>query len=147
MAQELADLCEMTVKTTTVKTTTKKTAKVTTVKTTKKKTPKYVLAKLKREKRTKGKAAQSANGKKNALAMKKAGKGLFAPKTLSSELAAICGGKVMSRPDVTKKLWAYIKAKKLSAGRTITPDATLSKVFPKKLDMLQMAKVLSSHLK
>ena len=34
------------------------------------------------------------------------------------------------------------KAKKLNAGRIITPDATLSKVFPKKLDMLQMAKVV-----
>ena len=33
------------------------------------------------------------------------------------------------------------KAKKLNAGRIITPDATLSKVFPKKIDMLQMAKV------
>ena len=33
------------------------------------------------------------------------------------------------------------KAKKLNAGRIITPDATLSKIFPKKIDMLQMAKV------
>merc|ERR1712086_8174 len=105
----------------TAKTTAKKTTKVTAVKTTKKSTPKYVLKKLKAEKRTKGKAAQSATGKKNAAAMKKAGKGLFAPKSLSAELAAICGG----------------KAKKLNAGRIITPDATLSKIFPKKIDMLQ----------
>ena len=139
----------MTVKTTTAKTTAKKTTKVATVKktTAKKTTPKYVLKKLKAEKRTKGKAAQSATGKKNAAAMKKAGKGLFAPKSLSAELAAICGGKVMSRPEVTKKLWVYIKAKKLNAGRIITPDATLSKIFPKKIDMLQMAKVVSAHLK
>jgi chromatin remodeling complex protein RSC6 len=131
---------------TTKKTTTKK---VTTLKpTTKKsKTPKYVLKTLKAEKRTKGKAAQSATGKKNALAMKKAGKGIFAPKTLSSELASICGAKVMSRPEVTKKVWTYIKSKKLNSGRVITPDATLGKVFPKKMDMLQIAKVLSAHLK
>merc|ERR1719321_2216553 len=76
-----------------------------------------------------------AVGKKNALAQKKAGKGIFAPKTLSSELAAICGAKVMSRPEVTKKIWTYIKAKKLNAGRVITPDATLGKVLGKKLDM------------
>merc|ERR1719265_3136824 len=139
----------MTIKTTTAKTTVAKTtkAKATTVKTTKAKTPKYVLKKMTAEKRTKGKAAQKANGKKVASALKKAGKGLFAPKTLSSELAAICGGKVMSRPEATKKIWAYIKAKKLSAGRIITPDGPLSKIFPKKLDMLQMAKLISPHLK
>ena len=33
--------------------------------------------------------------------MKKAGKGIFAPKTLSPALAAICGKKVMSRAEVS----------------------------------------------
>ena len=32
--------------------------------------------------------------------MKKAGKGIFAPKTLSAELAAVCGKKVMPRTEV-----------------------------------------------
>ena len=36
------------------------------------------------------------------LAMKKAGKGIFAPKKLSEALAAICGKKVMPRTEVTK---------------------------------------------
>ena len=51
------------------------------------------LKKITAEKRTKGKAAQSATGKKNAAAMKKKGVGIFAPKKLSEPLALICGGK------------------------------------------------------
>ena len=44
-----------------------------------------------------------AAGKKNALAMKTKGVGIFAPKKLSDALAAICGGKTMPRTEVTKK--------------------------------------------
>merc|ERR1711937_860479 len=122
--------------------------KTTVVKTTKPKTPKAVLKKMTAAKKAAGKTAKKANGKKLAAAMKKAGKGIFAPKSLSSELAAICGGKTMARTEVTKKIWAYIKKNKLSAGKIITPDAALSKVFPKKsFSMLEMAKMVSSHLK
>merc|ERR1711904_505828 len=103
---------------------------------------------LKAAKKAAGKTVMKAVGKKNAAAAKKKGIGLFAPKTLSAELAAICGGKTMSRLDVTKKIWGYIKAKKLNKGREISTDASLVKIFPmKKLDMLQMAKYVSAHLK
>ena len=54
---------------------------------------------------------KKAAGAKNAAAMKKAGKGIFAPKTLSPALAAICGKKVMPRTEVTKQIWVYIKKK------------------------------------
>merc|ERR1712096_549418 len=98
----------------------------------------------KTEKKVKGgrksKAASDA-GAKRAAAMKKAGKGIFAPKTLSPELAAVCGGKkVMPRTDVTKAIWVYIKKHPgCQAGRIIKPDATLKKVFPvAQLDMLKM---------
>ena len=54
----------------------------------------------------------------------------------------------MSRVDVTKKIWSYIKAKKLSKGRIVSPDATLKKVFPKSsLSFFDMPKMISSHLK
>ena len=43
---------------------------------------------------------KKAAGAKRAAAMKKAGKGIFAPKTLSPALAAICGKKVMPRTEV-----------------------------------------------
>merc|ERR1712100_831178 len=100
------------------------------------------------EKRTIGKKAQSATGKKNALAMKKAGKGIFAPKTLSADLAAICGAKSLPRTEVTKKIWVYIKKNGLNNGRIIKPDATLKKVLPvAQLDMLKMAGFISKHLK
>merc|ERR1711904_9546 len=61
------------------------------------------------EKKRQGKKNMSAASKKKAAAMKKKGVGLFAPKTLSPALAAICGGKSMPRTEVTKKIWVYIK--------------------------------------
>merc|ERR1712086_697110 len=106
------------------------------------------MGKMTAIKRTAGKKAMSAAAKKNALAQKKKGVGLFAPKSLSADLAAICGGKTMARTEVTKKLWLYIKKNKLSSGRTITPNAALSKVLPKKsLSMFEMPKMVSAHLK
>merc|ERR1711977_682005 len=108
---------------------------------------KATLKTLKAEKRTKGKAAQSATAKKNAAAMKKAGKGIFAKKQLSDAMAAICGAKSLPRTEVTKKIWAYIKKNGLNDGRTIKPDATLKGVFPvASLDMFKMAGFVSKHL-
>merc|ERR1712224_1052706 len=94
-----------------------------------------------------GKTAMKANSKEVAAAMKKAGKGIFAPKTLSPALAAICGGKSMPRTEVTKKMWVYIKKHKLNEGRTIKPDAALKAVMPvASIDMLKMASYVSKHL-
>merc|ERR1712193_207676 len=119
----------------------------TTTTTKKTKPTKATLKKITAEKKTAGKKAQSATGKKNAAAMKKKGVGIFAPKTLSPALAAICGGKVMPRTEVTKKIWVYIKKHKLNDGRTIKPDATLKAVLPvASIDMLKMAGYISKHL-
>merc|ERR1712072_1602985 len=108
---------------------------------------KATLKALKAEKRTKGKAAQSANAKKNAAAMKKKGVGIFAPKKLSDALAAICGAKTLPRTEVTKKIWVYIKKNGLNNGRVIKPDAKLKAVLPvASLDMLKMAGHISKHL-
>merc|ERR1719230_1255227 len=120
---------------------------MTTTTTTKTTITKAALKKITAEKKTAGKKAQSATGKKNALAMKKAGKGLFAKKTLSASLVAICGAKSLARTDVTKKVWEYIKKNGLNNGRIITPDATLKAVFPvTSLDMLKMPGYISKHL-
>merc|ERR1711896_4568 len=98
-------------------------------------------------KKAAGKKAKSASAKKNAAAMKKKGVGIFAPKTLSPALAAICGGKVMPRTEVTKKIWVYIKKHKLNDGRTIKPDSALKAVLPvASIDMLKMAGYVSKHL-
>merc|ERR1712097_113717 len=108
---------------------------------------KATKATLKAVKKAAGKKARSASAKKNVAAMKKKGIGIFAPKKLSDALAAICGAKTLPRTEVTKKIWVYIKAKKLNAGRIISPDAALSKVLPvKSLDMLKMAGYISKHL-
>lgn len=99
----------------------------------KKKKKKKKVVKYPGGKRPKGvhkSKASKAAGKKNAAAMKKKGIGLFATKTLSADLAAICGKNKMARTEVVKALWGYIKKNKLSKGRTITPDAKLKKVLP-----------------
>merc|ERR1711904_454664 len=80
-------------------------------------------------------------------AMKKAGKGIFAPKNLSEDLAAICGKKTAPRTEVTKLVWAYIKKNSLNNGRVIKPDAALKKIFPvATIDMLKMPGYIGKHL-
>merc|ERR1712185_850608 len=117
-----------------------------TVKTTKTTVTQATKAARKATKKAAGKIAKKANGKKLASAMKKKGIGIFAPKTLSPALAAICGGKSMPRTEVTKKIWLYIKKNKLNEGRIIKPDKTLKAVFPlASLDMLKMASFVSKH--
>merc|ERR1711869_184266 len=119
----------------------------TVAKTTETTITKATLKKITAEKKTAGKKAMKAAGKKNALAMKKKGVGIFAPKKLSDPLAVICGGKSMPRTEVTKKIWVYIKKNGLNQGRIIKPDAKLKAVFPvASIDMLKMAGYVSKHL-
>merc|ERR1712124_162202 len=115
--------------------------------TTKTTVTKATLKKITAEKRALGKTAKKAAAKKNVAAMKKAGKGIFAPKVLSAELAAICGAKKLPRTEVTKKIWAYIKKNSSSAGRVIKPDSQLKAIFPMaSLDMFKMPGLVSKHL-
>merc|ERR1712021_26501 len=53
--------------------------------------------------------ASKASGKKIAAKQKAKGIGLFAPKSLSADLAAICGKNKMPRTEVTRSIWGYIK--------------------------------------
>jgi len=131
---------------------TKKKAKKTKKKKKKKKAKKKKRKKAKKKKKTRkeggNKSAKSkAAGRKKALAQKAKGVGLFAPKTLSKELAAICGGNKMARPQVVKKVWAYIKSRKLNKGRTINPDATLKAIVPSSCSMFKLMGYLNKHIK
>merc|ERR1711943_169582 len=93
----------------------KKKAKKKKAKKKKKKKKKKKVVKYPGGKRPKGvhkSKASIAAGKKSAAAMKKKGVGLFATKTLSADLAAVCGKTKMSRLEVTKALWGYIKKNK-----------------------------------
>ena len=66
-------------------------------------------------------------------------KGLKKPVKLKAELASMLGAKELPRTEITKKLWDYIKAKKLqttkengnpeNVGKYIVADATLLTIF------------------
>ncbi len=69
---------------------------------------------------------------------------------LSPELAEIVEEKEMTRGNVTKKLWEYIKANNLQDPknkRLIIPDAKLAKVFGNSdpVDMMKLAGLLTRH--
>lgn len=72
-------------------------------------------------------------------------------KKLSKDLAAIVDATELSRPEVVKKVWDYIKKHKLQDPknkRLIVPDAKLAKVFggKKAVDMMQLAGILGKHI-
>lgn len=70
---------------------------------------------------------------------------------LSPELAAVVGSNEMSRTQVVKGVWEYVRAHELQNPkdkRKIMVDELLSKVFPNKsVTMFSMNKYLSSHIK
>jgi chromatin remodeling complex protein RSC6 len=73
------------------------------------------------------------------------------PMQISEELAAVVGRGPIPRTEVTKKLWAYIKAHKCQDTknkRNINPDEKLAKVFggKKTINMFEMTKLVSKHL-
>jgi upstream activation factor subunit UAF30 len=90
--------------------------------------------------------------KKKAKAKSKKKSGLMQQTySLSPELQAVVGAKSLSRPQIVKKLWVYIKAHKCQDTknrRMIVPDAKLCAVIGKKpVDMLKLAGLLSKHIK
>merc|ERR1711964_958901 len=117
----------------------------------KKKKKKRKKAKKKKKTRKEGgniSKAKKAQGKALAARMKKAGKGLFATKTLSKELAAVCGGNRMARTQAVKGIWKYIKGHKCNNGRTIKPDAALAKVCGNAaFSMFKLPGMMSKHIK
>ncbi len=70
---------------------------------------------------------------------------------ITPELTEIVGKGPHTRPQIVKKLWVYIKAKKCQDTknrRMINPDDKLSKVIGKKpVDMLKLATHISKHIK
>jgi len=71
---------------------------------------------------------------------------------ISEDLAEVIGRGPMPRTEVTKKIWAYIKSKKLQNPknrRNIVPDDKLAKVFgsKKQVSMFEMTKIINQkHL-
>ena len=99
-------------------------------------------------------AAKKAPAKK-AAAKKAAAKprgGIAMLVTPDAEIGAIVGTKPLTRADLTKKIWAYIKANGLQDSknkRNINADAKLKLVFGGKavVNMFEMTKLVSKHVK
>lgn len=71
---------------------------------------------------------------------------------LSPELVAVAKAETLTRGEVTKKVWDYIKTHQLQdphQKRLIRPDDALAKVFGSKepIDMFKMAALLNAHMK
>jgi len=64
-------------------------------------------------------------------------------------LAKVVGEAPLPRTEVVKKMWEYIKAKKLNDGRNINADEILKPIFAgkKMVTMFEMNKLLGAHLK
>lgn len=94
----------------------------------------------------KGKAAGKAKAEGTARKS-----GLTSPKPLSKELAALVGAAELSRGDVTKKIWEYIRENKLQDPenkRRILPDKQLASLLgtSEPIDMFAIAKLLGKHI-
>lgn len=94
------------------------------------------------------------NHPKTAYVKKAGGKtGRFSKEIkLSEELAAFLGEEKLSRGDITKKMWDYIKKNKLQDSenkRMIVPDQKLKELLhvDEPFDMFQLARLLAQHLK
>jgi upstream activation factor subunit UAF30 len=108
-----------------------------------------------KRKATKKKAARKkAPKKKKAKKAKKKRKpnpAFMRPLRPSPLLAQVIGGSPIPRPQVMKKIWAYIRKHGLQdqvQRRMINADAKLKAVFGGKgrIDMFQMTKLISKHL-
>ncbi|MFA6916458.1 MAG: type I DNA topoisomerase [Parachlamydiales bacterium] len=108
------------------------------------------IAKTKGKAPAKSKAAAAAAEKKEAKAKPKK-KAVHPQVKVSSELAAIVGTEGLSRPEITKKLWEYIKGKELqdpANKRRINPDTELAKVFgsSEPVDMMKLPGLVNKHI-
>jgi chromatin remodeling complex protein RSC6 len=88
---------------------------------------------------------------KHNIMPRKANPALLKPYKVSAELEAVIGPGPLPRGQVMKKLWEYIKANGLQDKvnkRDINADAKLAVVFggKKKVNMFEMAKLVSAHL-
>ncbi len=82
---------------------------------------------------------------------RKANPALLKPMTLSPELEAVVGKGPMSRGEVVKKIWEYIKKNNLQNPknkRNILADEKLKVIFGGKgeVTMFEMTKLVSKHL-
>lgn len=95
---------------------------------------------------------KTAPRKKKATSKKRGGGLTQMSYSLSPELQAVVGVRSATRPQVVKKLWAYIKTNRCQDAnnrRMIVPNEKLAAVFGSKkpVDMLKMSGLLNKHIK
>lgn len=78
--------------------------------------------------------------------------GITAEVTPSEALSAVVGSGALTRADLTKKVWAYIKQNGLQDAadrRMINADDKLKAVFGGKaqVNMFEMTKLINNHVK
>lgn len=99
--------------------------------------------------------AKKPAAKKAAPKAKKpraAGGGIAQPVALSADLAGIVGATSLSRGELTKRIWDYIKKNGLQDQknrRQINADAKLKVIFGGKnqVSMFEMTKLVNKHVK
>nr|AGD98897.1 DNA topoisomerase I [Neochlamydia hartmannellae] len=104
----------------------------------------------KSSKTTSKKTSSKKAAKKNSTDTKKKTRTQPSVK-VSKDLENIVGAAEMTRGEIIKKLWDYIKEHKLQDAnnkRLITPDAALAKLFgsQESLDMMKLAGVVNKHI-
>src|SRR3989344_1087578 len=98
------------------------------------------------------KKARRGKGSKKSMTQEKKKRTMTQPTyKASKELQAVVGQGEITRPEATKKIWDYIKAKHLqdpANKRRILPDTLLAKVIGSEpIDMMKLSGFLSKHLK
>ena len=93
--------------------------------------------------------AKEEGGKKGAS--KQARGGIAQTVQPDATLAAIVGNEPLTRADLTKKIWEYIKANDLQDAkdrRAINADGKLREIFGKdQVSMFEMTKLVNQHVK
>jgi len=110
------------------------------------------MAKSKESTPKKTSTAKTASSKsKPAEPTTKTRGGIAQQVTPSAELGVIVGTEPLTRAEVTKRVWDYIKSHNLQDAndrRQINADAVLKKVLGKdQVSMFEMTKLYNQHLK
>ena len=109
------------------------------------------MAKSKESSTKKTSTAKTASSKSKPAETTKARGGIAQQVTPSAELAAIVGNEPLTRAELTKRVWDYIKSHDLQDAndrRQINADAALKKVLGKEqVSMFEMTKLINQHVK
>jgi upstream activation factor subunit UAF30 len=113
------------------------------------------MAKSKQDNTSQTNAGKSTTSRRKSSAPAEAPKtgrgGLARPVTPSPELGAIVGTEPLSRAELTKRVWEYIKSHNLQDAqdrRQINADAALKAVLGKdQVSMFEMTRLINQHVK